>query len=77
VSVTCPAATSCDATISGTSEQWNGTAWSVVPLPLPSGATRPEALGIRCRTTTSCLAVGDYNLGADLGDQYTLIDQFS
>ncbi|HXW34908.1 MAG TPA: hypothetical protein VEJ87_10055 [Acidimicrobiales bacterium] len=41
-------------------ELWNGSSWSIVPTPTPSGAIGGELLDISCASTDSCLAVGGY-----------------
>jgi len=44
--------------------QWNGTAWSLVPAATPTASGSPpliEATGMDCVTTTSCIAVGTTN----------------
>jgi hypothetical protein len=38
-------------------ERWNGTAWSVVPMP-KGGFAAPDLTGVSCSTTNSCAAVG-------------------
>ena len=41
-------------------EQWNGTAWSIVPSPNPTGTNHNVQLsGVSCASTTSCFAVGN------------------
>jgi hypothetical protein len=53
---------------------WNGSAWSVVTSPNPSGATSSELAGVSCSSSTSCLAVGRYTdsggVQKDLGTQW-------
>ncbi len=47
--------------------QWNGTAWSLVPAATPTGTGTPpqtEATGMDCVTTISCIAVGTTDLGS-------------
>jgi hypothetical protein len=41
-------------------EQWNGTSWSVVPSPTPSGAGVVGAIlsSVSCASASSCMAVG-------------------
>jgi hypothetical protein len=39
-------------------EQWNGTSWTVVPSPVPAGATHATFNGISCLATTFCIATG-------------------
>jgi hypothetical protein len=41
-------------------EKWNGTKWSVVKSPDPSGSTGATLNGVVCTSAKSCLAVGDY-----------------
>jgi hypothetical protein len=71
--VSCPTTTSCfsvgyydGASIVGFKslvERWNGTSWSVVTSPNPSGSTVAIMYGVSCPTTTSCIAVGEYSTG--------------
>jgi hypothetical protein len=68
--VACGSATNCVAvgerssTSSGPggtlAEKWNGTNWSVVTSPDPSGSTGAILNGVACSSAKSCLAVGDY-----------------
>ncbi len=44
----------------------SGTTWSAQPVPLPSGATFADPLGVSCPSAGSCVAVGDYEDGASL-----------
>jgi hypothetical protein len=39
-------------------EQWNGTSWSMVASPTPTGTTFVSLNGVSCPSTTSCYAVG-------------------
>ena len=42
-------------------EQWNGTAWSVVPSPhLPTSTTTSGLAGISCASVSMCFAVGSF-----------------
>jgi hypothetical protein len=41
-------------------ETWNGTKWSVVASPNPSGADGTTLYGVACPAAKNCLAVGDY-----------------
>ena len=80
-SVSCPSTTSCFAvgsnlTTSHTKtlvEHWNGTSWSIVTSPNPSGATDSALSGVSCPTTTSCYAVGDWSTPTS---DFTLIGGF-
>jgi hypothetical protein len=40
-------------------EAWNGSKWSLVPSPDPSGVTGSELAAVSCAEPTSCVAVGD------------------
>ena len=47
--------------------QWNGTAWSLVPAATPTASGTPpliEATGMDCLTTVSCIAVGTTDAGS-------------
>jgi hypothetical protein len=64
--VACASAKSCVAVgmrSSGASlaEKWNGTKWSVVSSPDPSGSSGSTLWGVACTSAKSCLAVGSYN----------------
>jgi hypothetical protein len=39
-------------------EQWNGSAWTLVTAPAPSGATQNSLLSISCVSSTDCWAAG-------------------
>jgi hypothetical protein len=39
-------------------EQWNGSTWSPIALPMPAGATNLELDQVSCVTTSFCVAVG-------------------
>src|SRR5206468_3378703 len=68
--VSCPSATRCYAAGSYFAdapggktlvEQWNGTTWSIVPSPNPSGPTDSSLNSVSCASTTNCYAVGSYS----------------
>jgi hypothetical protein len=40
-------------------ERWNGTSWSIVSSPNPTGASYSHLLSVSCTSATSCFAVGD------------------
>ena len=66
--VSCPTATDCFAVGSYTAaptfrikpliEHWNGSSWSIVSSPSPSGATVSMFDGVSCATAVDCSAVG-------------------
>jgi hypothetical protein len=67
--VSCTAADSCEAVgysepASGVptpfAESWNGTSWSLQPVPSLAGATFPELLAVSCPSARFCEAVGTY-----------------
>jgi hypothetical protein len=41
-------------------EAWNGSAWTIVTTPDPTGATTSLLSGVSCRSATACTAVGYY-----------------
>ena len=43
-------------------EKWNGTAWSAVELPNPSGVVNSELSGVSCTNSTACTASGSSQL---------------
>jgi hypothetical protein len=45
-------------------ERWNGTAWSVLPVPVPAGTADGNLLGISCTSATACTAVGHYQISS-------------
>jgi hypothetical protein len=71
--VSCSSATACTAVGSWVNsssvtvtlaERWNGTTWSVQTASNPAGATSSQLLGVSCKSSTACEAVGDYNAGS-------------
>jgi hypothetical protein len=46
-------------------EAWNGTTWTVQPVPLPAGGTNGELGGVYCSSPTACISVGDYDDSAN------------
>jgi hypothetical protein len=49
-------------------EQWNGSSWSIVPSPNPTGAGRSELDGVSCAGPSFCVAVGISGPGGTLVD---------
>ena len=43
-------------------ESWDGTSWSIVPSPDPSGATASDLQSVSCLSSTDCTAVGNYDV---------------
>src|SRR5437764_3761873 len=58
--VACPAANACVAVGHGSSqaEAWNGTTWTLEPVPIPAGAGGIELTGVACTSVDACTAVG-------------------
>jgi hypothetical protein len=44
-------------------EVWDGTKWAVEPSPSPKGASASFLEGVKCGSSTSCEAVGYYQMG--------------
>jgi hypothetical protein len=59
-------------------ENWNGTTWSVVPIPTPSGTGVVGAFlqGVSCTSPSSCIAVG-YTTDIHGGNLNDLIEQWN
>ena len=53
-------------------ESWNGSAWSIIPSPNPSGSVGSTFSGVSCLDSTACTAVGGTN--TDTGAGQTLIE---
>ncbi|HET7244427.1 MAG TPA: hypothetical protein VFJ07_06275 [Streptosporangiaceae bacterium] len=69
LAVSCPTATACTAGGSEINaaqkpvplaEGWNGTRWSVQPVPSPAGAIGAGFSGLSCSTPATCTAAGSY-----------------
>ena len=45
-------------------ESWNGSAWSIVPSPNPSGSTDNVLYGVSCVNATNCTAVGQFTVAS-------------
>jgi hypothetical protein len=50
-------------------ELWNGTTWTLLTVPTPSGATDAYLLGVSCFSKTACMAVGSSSAGT-LAEQW-------
>lgn len=67
--VSCPSATACTAVgayaASGNEESlveaWNGSGWSLQPVPLPTGATNPSLNSVACTSAIQCTAAGSFS----------------
>ncbi|MBV9310346.1 MAG: hypothetical protein JOZ73_05915, partial [Solirubrobacterales bacterium] len=44
-------------------ERWNGTKWSIVPTPNPTGGSNISLAGLSCASASACTAAGDYSSG--------------
>jgi hypothetical protein len=56
-------------------EQWNGTTWDVVSVPIPTGAVWSSLKGVSCASTSECVAVGSY--GGSSGGSKTLAEHWN
>ncbi len=71
--VSCASAVSCMAVGSFTvgdsnrpvlaGDQWNGTSWTLTPMPAPKGASTGGLSGVSCASAVSCMAVGSFTVG--------------
>jgi hypothetical protein len=52
-------------------EHWDGTAWTVVPTPLPAGAAGGYLEGVSCASSADCWAVGSTTSGT--GDPLAML----
>ncbi len=55
-------------------EQWNGTAWTVVPPVIPTGSTGASIHGVSCTSSTFCVAVGSQTMS---GSFIPLVEQWN
>ena len=55
-------------------EQWNGSAWAIQPTPNPSGATQSILNAVDCRSSTDCVAGGNWYAG---GVTQTLVETYT
>jgi len=46
-------------------ERWNGSAWAIVSSPSPAGVNESWLSGVRCRSATTCTAVGASSATSD------------
>jgi hypothetical protein len=80
--VSCPTASTCTAVGSykngdqtfPLAERWNGTAWSLQPLPSPPGAFASSLAAVSCSTSNACIAVGTFS-GSD-GEDLPLAERW-
>lgn len=71
-SVSCATAASCFAvgvadtptTTNRLTERWNGTKWTALTTPSPPTAVASQFTSVHCRTSSSCVAVGQYTTAA-------------
>lgn len=54
---------------------WNGTGWSLRRVPIPRGSWQSELLGVSCKPSTSCEAVGDWV--SQTGNSLTLAERWN
>jgi len=84
--VACPSPTSCfavgffqpgvDAPLQTLIEHWDGSAWSVMTSPSPSGALPAVLAHVSCPSVTSCFAVGSYS-PPKVGGSRSLVERWN
>jgi len=55
-------------------EHWDGSAWTLVATPSPSGTSPNQLRGIACPKSTSCVAVG---VGGTSPDDHKIVEELS
>jgi hypothetical protein len=74
--VSCTSASNCIAVGAGDNtpagllplaERWDGTSWSVQPLPVPASAVRSDLNSVSCASASACIAVGSYQDSSGTG----------
>jgi hypothetical protein len=84
--VSCPTASRCLAVgsyfdtdfVSVTlAESWNGSAWSIVASPTPSGSPSTALSGVSCASAARCLAVGQSEAGSFAAKDDTLAESWN
>ena len=84
VGVSCISASDCIAVGSGDNtvtsqvplaERWDGTSWSVQPVPVPAGTTHSFFQGVSCTSASACTAVGHYDNAS--GKEFTLAEAWN
>ena len=51
-------------------EQWDGTSWTILPTPTPTGGYVSKLSSVSCATGTSCVAVGTLGLSDPIAEQW-------
>ena len=64
----------CIAVADGAAERWDGSGWSLQPIPIPAGATQIYKNGVSCTSPNACTLVGEYYNAADT--QVTLAERW-
>ena len=70
LSVRVPLASGTHPNAVGVIEEWDGSAWSVVPNPQSSGVDVSSSSSLSCPSTTSCFAVGQDNTDGGFIDRW-------
>jgi hypothetical protein len=77
--ISCPSRNSCMAVGSKSggplAVHWDGSSWTIVPVPLPQGGTGAYLRGVRCLTRSSCTGVGGYLTAQD--HTQTLVERWN
>ncbi len=58
-------------------ESWNGTRWSITPMPVNPGDDTNTLTSIACTSGGTCFAAGKYSTGIEAGWYDTLIEQWN
>jgi hypothetical protein len=70
VGVACPSTANCvavgDTHGAALAERWDGSSWTAVALPMPSGAGYAGLSAISCPSATACTAVGSVDVGSSV-----------
>ena len=79
--VSCPTTTNCYAVGESNTgvlvEHWNGTMWSIVSVPSPTGASSPTLNAVSCSSPTQCAAVGSYATTSAATPNKELVEQLN
>jgi hypothetical protein len=51
-------------------ERWNGSTWTILSTPNPSGVTQSMLLGVSCTSASACTAVGNDLAGNNLAERW-------
>jgi hypothetical protein len=58
-------------------EHWDGTSWTLMPSPNPTGSVNSQLFDVACPTATTCHAVGEFARRTDGAFVYTLAERLA